>query len=204
MPDILTAAIGGNKDELLDELMQIQHDNRILVINQEIDDFMVEDCMLHILAWNRDDKDILPERRAPIKIYLNSQGGDVMIAATLISLIKESQTPVWGVNIGLAASSAYQIFIACHKRISLKNGIFLQHDGSVSVSTSGSKARNTMDFFDSLDELFKNNVIDNTNMDSDFYDDVYQKEFWFMATKAKELGVVDQIVGEDCSLDDIL
>jgi len=184
--------------------MKENHDNRILIINQDISDCLVEDCMLHILSWNRDDKDIPKELRKPIKIYFNSQGGDVMISAALISLIEESVTPIWGVNIGLAASAAYQIYLSCHRRISLKNGIFLQHDGSVSVSTSGNKARNVMDFFNSLDELFKTHVLGRTTMDEAFYDKMYDQEFWFMAEQGKDLGVVDEIVGVDVPLTEIL
>ena len=205
MPDILTAMTGQTQpDEIFDEMMKEQHNNRILIINQDINDCLVEDCMLHILSWNREDKDIPKEFRKPIKIYFNSQGGDVMISAAMISLIEESVTPVWGINIGLAASAAYQIYLSCHKRISLKNGIFLQHDGSVSVSTSGNKARNVMDFFNSLDDLFKKHVLGRTNMSEEFYDKMYDQEFWFMAEQGKELGVVDAVVGVDVPLTDIL
>lgn len=205
MPDILTAMTGQTQpDEIFDEMMKEQHNNRILIINQDINDCLVEDCMLHILSWNREDKDIPKEFRKPIKIYFNSQGGDVMISAAMISLIEESVTPVWGINIGLAASAAYQIYLSCHKRISLKNGIFLQHDGSVSVSTSGNKARNVMDFFNSLDDLFKKHVLGRTNMSEEFYDKMYDQEFWFMAEQGKELGVVDAVVGVDVPLADIL
>lgn len=205
MPDILTAMTGQTQpDEIFDEMMKEQHNNRILIINQDINDCLVEDCMLHILSWNREDKDIPKELRKPIKIYFNSQGGDVMISAAMISLIEESVTPIWGINIGLAASAAYQIYLSCHKRISLKNGIFLQHDGSVSVSTSGNKARNVMDFFNSLDDLFKKHVLGRTKMDENFYDKMYDQEFWFMAEQGKELGVVDAVVGVDVPLTDIL
>lgn len=205
MSEILTAMTGQvQTDEIYDAIMKENHDNRILIINQDISDCLVEDCMLHILSWNRDDKDIPKELRKPIKIYFNSQGGDVMISAALISLIEESVTPIWGVNIGLAASAAYQIYLSCHRRISLKNGIFLQHDGSVSVSTSGNKARNVMDFFNSLDELFKTHVLGRTTMDEAFYDKMYDQEFWFMAEQGKDLGVVDEIVGVDVPLTEIL
>lgn len=205
MEDFITAIAGQTvSNDLYEKLAKTQYENRILVINQEIDDCMVEDCMLHIINWNRLDKDIPVEKRKPIKIYINSSGGDVMITSALIDLIEQSRTPVWGINIGLAASAAYQIFIACHKRVSLKNGIFLQHDGSVSVSTTGNKARNVMDFFNSLDELFKNHVLKKTKMSEEFYDKMYDQEFWFFATQGKELGIVDELIGEDCSIDDIL
>ncbi len=205
MADILAAALNSQySNDLLDEVMRIQHDNRILVINQEIDDCMIEDCILHILAWNRDDRDVPPDKRKPIRIYFNSTGGDSFIASSIINVIENSRTPIWGINLSLVASAAYHIYLSCHKKISLKNGIFLQHDGQVTVSSSGGKAKNTMSFFDQLDEVFKQHVIQSTNMDEEFYDKMYDQEFWFFAPKAKELGVVDWIIGEDCQLEDIL
>ena len=41
-------------------------------------------------------------------------------------------------------------------------------------------------------------------MSSEQYDEIYDVEYWMDAHKAKELGVVDYIIGEDCELEDIL
>jgi ATP-dependent protease ClpP protease subunit len=38
-------------------------------------------------------------------------------------------------------------------------------------------------------------------MTSDFYDDIYEQEYWMDAYKAKSLGVIQQIIGEDCDID---
>lgn len=61
-----------------------------------------------------------------------------------------------------------------------------------------------MDFFNSLDELFKTHVLGRTTMDEAFYDKMYDQEFWFMAEQGKDLGVVDEIVGVDVPLTEIL
>ena len=40
-------------------------------------------------------------------------------------------------------------------------------------------------------------------MTPEFYDEIYEQEFWMTADKAKSLGVVDYIIGEDCDLDEV-
>ena len=60
-----------------------------------------------------------------------------------------------------------------------------------------------MKFFDSMEERTKQHVLERTKMTEEFYDKVYEQEFWFYADEAKELGVVDKIIGQDCTLDDI-
>ena len=94
--------------------------------------------------------------------------------------------------------------ISAHERIAWKNSIFLQHDGEVCVSNSRSKAKDTMKFFDSMEERTKQYVLERTKMTEEFYDKIYEQEYWMYADEAKDLGVVDKIIGQDCTFDDIL
>lgn len=59
------------------ELLQFYKDveNRIIWIEGEIDESLFEASKL-IMGWNREDRDIKPEDRKPIKILINSPGGD--------------------------------------------------------------------------------------------------------------------------------
>lgn len=49
--------------------------NRVMLLNCEIDDNVVENAVYHILRYNRADKGIPLEERRPIRIYINSRGG---------------------------------------------------------------------------------------------------------------------------------
>ena len=61
-----------------------------------------------------------------------------------------------------------------------------------------------MTFFDAMEKRSKDFILSRTKMSGEFYDSVYEQEFWFDANQAVELGVVHKIIGVDCSLDDIL
>ena len=47
-------------------------------------------------------------------------------------------------------------------------------------------------------------MIDNTNMTAEFIEEIKDREYYIFADTAKEQGIVDFIVGEDCDIDSIL
>ena len=109
--------------------------HRCIWIDTEIDNDTLA-LVQHIIRWNREDKDIEPAHRKPITIYFNSVGGSLDVAEIICSIITLSQTPVYGIALGLVASAASLMFLSCHKRFALPNAYFLVHRGSCS-SVSG-------------------------------------------------------------------
>ena len=160
-----------------DEVIKEYYNNRIIILNNEIDENLIEDCIIYILKWNQSDKGLSKEDRKPITIYLNSGGGDSFIAMQLVDVIKTSITPIKIVGMSLVASAAFHIFIAGHERICFDNTIFLMHDGDVTISNSTSKARDTMKFVEELESRYKKHVLNSTQMTEEFYDDHYAIEF---------------------------
>ena len=186
-----------------DTLYQENLDNRILVINESITASIIENYVLWILKWNKEDKDLPIDKRKPITMYISSEGGSVYDGQILLDCILESKTPVRAVGM-FVASMAYLIYLACDERYAFKNAVFLMHDGDFSLQNSGSKFKDTVKFFDEMDERTKTFVISKTKITEEFYDKIYDQEFWMYASKAKELGVVDKIIGEDCDIDEVL
>ena len=64
-------------------------EQRILVLNEEITSDLIERFVLFILKWNREDKGRASKDRKPIRLYINSDGGDVMVALNLIDVISK-------------------------------------------------------------------------------------------------------------------
>lgn len=192
--------LGGN-DETFDALRKDYFDNRILVMNQGIDECVIEDFILFILKWNKEDKDIPVEKRKPIKLYINSGGGDSIVAMQFVNTIKYSKTPIIGIGLSLVASAAFHIYIACKERVAFKDTILLMHDGEVVIQNSTSKAKDTMRFIDEVERRTKQHVLDCTKIDEQFYDDHYDMELYLFSNEAKEYGIVDKIVGEDVDID---
>lgn len=206
MPEFATLlTASSDQSSAYDELFREYLNERILVFNNEVSDDMVEDIVMYILKWNGEDRDIPVEKRRKIKLYISSVGGDSFVAQNVVDVIMNSKTPIIGVGLSLVASAAFHIYIACHERVAFKNSIFLMHDGSITISNSSKKAADTFAFIQSTEERTKQHVLDRTKMESDFYDKVFETEFYMYAEgKAKELGVVDKIIGEDVDVDYIL
>ena len=205
MADVLLPLNGGS-DDLYEEIIRENLSKRILIFNDEVTDAVLENYILYILKWNYEDKKagIPVDKRKVITIYINSPGGSSIDGFSLVDTIMASTTPVRGTCFGLAASMGYHIILSCDERIAFKNSILLQHDGEISISNSASKARDTMKFFENMEQRTKQHVLERTNMTEEFYDKIYDQEYWMYADEAKELGVINKIIGVDISLDDIL
>lgn len=188
-------------EETIRELLE----KRIIIFNDSVNISTLEDVSLQILKFNMQDKNLPKENRKPIWLFIQSPGGSVVSGFNLIDIIQTSETPVYTVCFANCASMAFHIFISGHKRYAFKNSILLNHDGEVSLSNSGSKAKDTMKFFENLDERVKDHVVSHTNISPEFYDSIYEKEYYMYANdEGKKLGCVDYIIGEDVSIDTIL
>lgn len=200
----LLSLLGTGNDDLYTEIIKENLDQRILVFNDEVNEGVLENYILYILKWNREDKDLPVSKRKTITIYINSPGGNSMDGFNFVDVIQNSTTKIRGICFGLAASMGYHIFLACHERIAFKNSILLQHDGEIAIQNSTSKAKDTMKFFDSMEKRTKEYVLSRTTMTEEFYDKIYDQEYWMYADEAKSLGCIDKIIGEDIKFEDIL
>lgn len=195
---------GGNQMSVFEELYRECLDRRVLMINDNITDELIDEHIMYILKWNLEDKDIPVDKRKPIKLYISSPGGNSFVSNILQDVIEQSKTPVIGIGMDMVASAAYYIFLACDERIVFKNTALLQHEGDIEVGNSSRKAADTMAFFDTMENKTKEFVLAHTNMTAEFYDEIHVREYWMYPERAKELGVIDKIVGVDCDIDYIL
>lgn len=155
-----------------------------------------------IIAYNRLDKDISPGDRKPIRLYINSPGGDVTEGFAIVSAIEASKTPVWTINVGQWSSMAFLIGITGHWRLSLRHAMFLMHDGTTFTFDSMSKAQDKMDFDKRFEqEVVKPHVLSHSKMTAAEYDAKERIEFYMLPEDAKRLGFIDDIVE---TLDEII
>lgn len=200
----LMGILGGQNSDIYEETIKSYLDDRKIIFNQDVDTGILEDVILHILKWNKEDEHLPVEARKKIFIYLASDGGDVIAGNALISVIKQSVTPVVGVVFSIAASMASCILMSCHERIALENSVVLIHDGAQGVYSSANKAKDVMKFYEKLDNLNRDLVISRTNITAEEFDENKDREQYFLASEAKEKGIIDKIIGVDVPLSYIL
>ena len=205
MADIATLlSCGGTQDSAWDELYKKYIEDRMIVLNGEIDVNTIEDIIMWVLWWNKEDQDIPVEKRKKIRLFISSPGGNAFNGNILADVLLHSKTPIMGIALDICASAAYICYLGCHERISWPSTALLQHEGEISIENSRSKAKQTSEFLDRVSEREKEFILSRTSFSSEEYDDLYETELWMDAHKAKELGIVHKIIGEDCDLDYIL
>ncbi len=185
----------GTQDNIYDKLYVELLKKRIIFINQQIDDSIVDLVTMPILLKNIEEADIEEEKLQPITIYMNTDGGDVVVANHLIEVIQKSRIPIHVKVLAKACSAGLLITLACKHRMASKESVFLLHDGSCLVSGSAGKARDTMDFFDNLDGKIKELITTRTKIDETEYKKLERKEIYCFGQEALErYGFIDELV----------
>ena len=203
--EIIQSELGFLGDnELNKEVESLLYNDRIIIIDKELDTVLLRDVVLHIVQWNKEDMDIPKDKRRPIKLIIDSEGGNVICTLNLIDAIRSSITPVYGVAFSLAASAAAYVLIACEKRFAFEHSTILLHDGTQAVYHTANKAKDTMRYYDRLDDIVKKLVVSNTNIPEGEYEDNKDREQYFFAEEAKAKGIIDYIINVDIPLDEVL
>ena len=96
------------------------------------------------------------------------------------------------------------IFLSGSKRFATQNATFLLHDGQNFMYNSSAKLKDAMKFEEQREQKIKEYVLSRSKLTSEEYDKNYRVEMYLYSSEAKDKGFVDLIVGEDCTIDDII
>jgi len=74
------------------------------------------------------EEDAKKTQKEPIKLIVNSPGGDVYHGFALVDVISNSQTPIYTICHGHAMSAALVVYAAGHKRFASQRATFMYHE----------------------------------------------------------------------------
>lgn len=200
--DIFTIPSGSSG--MYDEIIKNYWDERILILNEDVSDCVFEYICLSILRWNIEDKGLPVKNRKRGKLFISTNGGDAIIGDQILSSIITSITPVDTIGFGKCLSMGSYILAAGAKRYCFPNTIVLYHDGESGYVTSANKGRDIQKFYDELNQRETKFLVEHSNMTQEYLEEIKDREYYMFAEQAKEKGIVDAIIGVDCTLDDIL
>lgn len=169
--------------------------NRELVLNDQVSSFIIEEIIMPILKWNREDEGVPVQDRKAITLYLNSPGGDLFSGLVAAEVIKKSVTPVHIIALSMAASMGSVLLVSGHKRSAYAFSNILIHDGSTGISGSSNKVKDHMKYFDKKSEQIKEFILNNSKITAEKYEEMDDREWWITAQEALELGIIDEIIG---------
>jgi ATP-dependent Clp protease protease subunit len=181
-------------------MANIFKEDRVIVFSDGVNPQTCGNC-IHFLTSiiekdNEQDKTVKNFQRKPIKIIINSPGGEVPTMWGLIDLIESSKTPIYTYCLGEAASAAGLIFMAGHKRYIGKHSQIMIHTLSHSVSGKIEILNRVVERDNKLQKELEQFILSKTKITSALLNQV-SKEMrdWFLdAEEAITLGVADKII----------
>lgn len=174
--------------------------NRVFWLDAEVSG-CAQDLIKMIMRCNKEDKGVTPEERKPIKIFIDSPGGDVIFMHSIISMIELSKTPVYTINYCTAFSAASLILAAGHKRYAMPGSHVLVHNGYCNYSGEVSQVESTKKYFDKLSKKINDWFLSKTKINPKSYKKKATSDWFMDAEETLENGIVDEIITD---LDEIL
>lgn len=177
---------------------------RNLYLQKQVDQASMGDLTQKIIEINEDDARLkklydvygIEYKPKPIKIYIDSYGGQVYQCFGLLGVMEKSKTPIHTIVTGCAMSCGFMILISGHKRFAYKLSTPLYHQ--VSTTKSGTLKEIEEDIIETkrLQETIEEITLERTKITKKKLKEIYEGKIdWFMSSKeALELGVVDEIL----------
>ena len=152
------------------------------------------DIVRMIIKCNQEDKGKPIEERQPIKIMIDSPGGEVQTMYAVIKAIEMSKTPVYTIVYCNAMSAAAEILAAGHKRYAMPGTCVMVHSGGVGYGGTMEQVESQKKYTDSLIKKTTSTFLKNTKIDAKTLKKKGAADWYMSEEEALECGIVDEII----------
>ena len=128
-----------------------------------------------------------------IYLHINSFGGSVFSAFSIVDTIKSLRVPVISIIEGAVASAGTLISVVCDYRIIFKTSYMLIHQLSSTCWGQMDKLEEEMENLRNLTGQIKNIYKTYTKIPVDELDDILKHDYWWNSDICREKGLVDEI-----------
>jgi ATP-dependent Clp protease protease subunit len=190
---------GGFEDDTFRHLLS---EKRTILVNNVIGDNIIERVIIPIISINEMDDELESEAKNfirkdnPIKIFINSNGGDATSTLSAISAIEQSKTPVHTYGFAKAFSGGFYMLAAGHKRFCQVYSTLMYHQLQMGIpysdmTTSKEHIEEALRVQDMLDGF----MLRRTKLKQKQLDSINSKKVdWYLNSQdALRYGIVDSI-----------
>jgi len=133
---------------------------------------------------------------SPIKIYIDSYGGQVYQCFGLLGVMEKSQTPIHTIVTGAAMSCGFMILISGHKRFGYSLSTPLYHQVSTGFFGKVQDMEEKLKETKRLQKRIEDITLQRTRITEQELKKILKKKVdWYMgADEALKLGVIDEII----------
>ena len=168
-------------------------ENRIFWLNDTVER-CAEDLIKMIIRCNMEDKGVPTEERKPIKIFIDSPGGDVTFMWSIINMMEMSKTKIITINYCTAYSAAGEILASGHERWAMPGSNVMIHLGSCVYAGDAANVETTKKYFDKISKKTIDHLIKRTKIEPKMFKKKTITDWFLDEDDALKYGVVDKIV----------
>ena len=165
-------------------------ESRTLLISGPVDDKMLRDATVRILAMEQKDS------KKAITVYINSPGGSADAGFAIYDMLRFVKPPVITVVNGLCASAGILIHLAAEKkrRFCLPESRFMIHQPSTMGRGTASDLDITAKEILKLRDRYNKIIAEQCGTTPEKVTESARRDFWLDAGQALEYGLVGKIV----------
>jgi ATP-dependent Clp protease protease subunit len=167
--------------------------SRIITLGY-IDAELVNDIIQLIYEIN--EEDVKKAQVEPIKLIINSFGGEVYSGLALIDVIDNSQTPIYTVCHGTAMSMGMIVYASGHHRTASRYATFMYHESHYEMNGKVATHKQEIKEVDRTEKICDEYLLSKTKFTPKVLKSVKDKqgEWYFDVNTAKKYGLVDEIL----------
>jgi ATP-dependent Clp protease protease subunit len=174
--------------------------SRTIFLKDDLTSETMSDIVEKIYNFNQEDADaevwVKDYYREPIRLVINTHGGDAYCCLSLIDVIESSITPIYTIALN-AFSAGLFILIAGHKRFAYKRSTMMYHQVQVDPGYGDLKSiKHEIEESKRIEGIIKEFLFEKTKLTPELLElvDTTDKEWYIDANEALSYGIIDQIL----------
>jgi ATP-dependent Clp protease protease subunit len=184
--------------ETSDSLAGKMLETRAILLSGEIKKDLAERAIRQLLLLENSSDE-------PIKLFIDSPGGDVDAGFAIFDMIRFVKPPVWTIGMGLVASAAAVLLLAAPKerRVGLPNSHYLIHQPLSGIRGVATDIEIHARELEKLRGKINKLIADETGQDAAQVEKDTDRDYWMSAEDALSYGLISRVIKShsDISID---
>lgn len=178
-----------------DPLVQKMLKTRTILLSGEIDKELAERTIRQLLLLEDMGDD-------PIRIFIDSPGGDADAGYAIFDMVRFVKPPVWTIGMGLVASAAAIVQLAAPKdrRVGLPNSHYLIHQPLSGIRGVATDIEIHARELEKLRERINRLIAEETGGKLAQVEKDTDRDFWMNAEEAVKYGLISRVVAKRSEL----
>ncbi|MDR2841784.1 MAG: ATP-dependent Clp protease proteolytic subunit [Spirochaetaceae bacterium] len=177
------------KDDAPDQLAGRMLKTRTILLSGEINKDLAEKTIRQLLLMeNMNDE--------PVKIFIDSPGGDADAGFAIFDMIRFIKPQVWTIGMGLVASAAAIILLAAPKerRVGLPNSHYLIHQPLSGIRGVATDIEIHANELEKLRAKINVLISDETGKPCDLVEKDTDRDYWMTSSEAVQYGLLSKVI----------